>query len=101
MKTKRAIGVAITMMLVVSCNHSAKRKLLDEIVINYQKTDVAYVKYGYYKEIYRKYNYDYKDSTIISSSIDSAHGVHNIINEFGDTVHQIYIDYSNYPRREE
>lgn len=85
----------------VGCHNITNKKLIQEITINYLNTDSLYLKYGYYKEVHRFYNYTYKDSIVKSSMLDSCHGVHTYINEFDDTVHQIFIDYTNYPKREE
>jgi hypothetical protein len=79
-----------------------KVKLLKEIVVNHSKTDSAYRYYGIYKEIYRVYNRTYKDSTLHSyRMIDINYGVDLYVNEYGDTITEIYTDYTSYPRRED
>ena len=75
--------------------------LLKEITINHSKEDSVYTHYGYYKEVFRVYNYHYKDSSMYAYVLDSTHHVDAFINEYGDTVYKVYIDVSNYPRREE
>lgn len=78
------------------------RKLLEEIVVEYQASDTPYMLYGYNKEIYRRYNYQYRDSSYhFVERIDEMHEIDCFINEYGDTVMFRYIDFTNYPRRED
>ena len=97
---KKLIIVILSCFLLCCCQEG-KRVLIKEIIKDYTEVDSQYIKYGYYKEVKRVFNYEYKDSIVRSSMIDTVHGVHNYINEYGDTVYQIYINYINYPRREE
>ena len=79
----------------------SEHRMVKEIVHVYSKTDSPYVHYGYYKEVFRIYNYCYIDSTWFESYSDDSTSVSTYINEYGDTVCVRCIDYSNYPRREE
>lgn len=82
--------------------HPKNVKLLKEIVVNHSKTDSAYRYYGIYKEIYRVYDRSYKDSTLHNyRMLDINYGVDLYVNEYGDTIKEIYTDYTNYPRRED
>lgn len=83
------------------CAIQREHKMLKEIVVNYEKTDSPYQYYGYYKEVFRKYNYLYHDSSLHFETLDENHGINIFINEYGDTVSMTYVDYTNYPRREE
>lgn len=78
-----------------------RHKLMKEIVINHSVTDSAYRYYGYYKEVFFVYNYTYKDSTFHDIRIDDNHGIDFYLNEYGDTIEKTYVDYTNYPRRED
>lgn len=76
-------------------------RMIEEIVINYDTADYPYKRSGTYKEIYRKYNYGYFDSTYLGEMLDDMHERDYYINECGDTVLIIYTDLTNFPRREE
>lgn len=77
-----------------------KHRMTEEITVNYNKTDSPYVHYGYYKEVFRKYNYKYnKIYYHWVRNIDSLHCIDCGINEYGDTVEFTYVDLSNYPGR--
>jgi hypothetical protein len=41
------------------------------------------------------------NTTLSVIRIDENHAIDVFINEYGDTVSMIYVDYTNYPRREE
>lgn len=98
----KKVLIVIMLSILSGCGQViSDKKIVDETILNYSEADSLYRKHGYYKEVFRIFNYEYKDSVVRSCMLDSVHGVHNIINEFGDTIHQIYIDYSNYPKREE
>lgn len=76
-------------------------RMIKEITVNYKKTDEPNARYGYYKEVFRKYNYHYKDSSRRwVRRIDRMHTIYCYINEYGDTVMFRYIDYTDYPRRD-
>lgn len=77
-------------------------RMIKEITVNYKKTDSPNARYGLYKEVFRKYNYPYKDTLYVGGKrIDRMHGVDYYANEYGDTVKFEYTDYTNYPRRED
>lgn len=77
-------------------------KMVRKDTVYYDKTDSPYRFYGTYKEIYRRYNYPYYDSTYdLGVRPDDMHGISYFINEYGDTVLCIYTDYTNFPRRED
>ena len=97
---KKLILILISCIAFCCCLEK-HRMMTGKVVRDWTKTDSSYIRYGYYKEVKRTFNYIYKDSIMRSSMIDTIHGIHNFINEYGDTVYQIYIDYTNYPRREE
>ena len=79
-----------------------EHRMIKEITVNYTKNDAPNKYYGIYRQVFRKYNYKYKDSVSHEvRPVDIMHGIMYYINEFGDTVDIIYIDYTNYPRREE
>lgn len=78
-----------------------KHKQMKKIVINHSATDSAYRFYGYYKEVFFVYNYEYRDSCFHDIRIDENHGIDFYTNEYGDTIQKTYIDYTNYPRRKE
>ena len=103
---KKLVVILILSISIIGCTgqHKIKQEkhtLLKEIVINYSKEDSNYIYYGYYKEVRRIYNYQYKDSFMYSYTLDSNHHVNAFYNEYGDTIHKIYVDTTNYPRREE
>ena len=82
------------------------RKLLKEVIVEYEETDSVYVHYGICKEIYRIFNYEYKDSVRIGISYHRKKNGEGIsvdayVNEYGDTVLIEYTDLYNYPRRED
>ena len=80
----------------------AERELLKEIVIEYSETDEPYRRHGTQKEIYRIYNCKYEECDIHEiRPHDIMHGIVYHMNSYGDTVRIRYIDYTNYPRREE
>ena len=82
--------------------HNNKRRLLKEIVIEHSKTDSAYRYYGCMKEVYRIYNCEYREVKCEEiRTPDLMYGTSYYYNDFGDIVHIIYTDYTNYPRREE
>ena len=77
-------------------------KIIEEITTEYADTDSVYRYYGYYKIVTRKFNYTYEDSTTIKLvDIDEKHWIDCFINEYGDTIKKVYVDGTNYPRREE
>lgn len=77
-------------------------RMIKEITVNYKKTDSPNARYGLYREVFRKYNYHYKDSSRHwVRHIDKMHDIDCYINEYGDTVKFEYTDYTNYPRRED
>lgn len=113
----RKILLIIGMMLLLfSCNRGYRsngsqsedsvplkeHRMIKEITVNYTKDDAPNKYHGIYKQVFRKYNYKYKDSVSHEvRPVDIMHGIMYYINEYGDTVNIIYIDYTNYPRREE
>lgn len=72
-----------------------------EYTIEYSEGQEDFDLYGYYKREFKQYDYEYSDSFMYSYTLDSIHHVNAFINEYGDTVCKIYVDTSNYPRREE
>lgn len=79
-----------------------ERKMIKEIVVNYDSTDTPYMRHGIYREVYRKFNYAYHDSTYdIGERLYDEHERDYYVNEYGDTVLIVYTDFTNYPRREE
>ena len=104
LKSMKQLVFLIVIFLTVGCTSTVKensRRLIKEIIIEHPIEDSVYKHYGYYKEIFRVYNYHYADSFMSTYALDSIHHVESFINEYGDTIHKIYIDVSNYPRREE
>ena len=95
------------LLLLVGCAQKdnkaePQRKLLKELVIDHSKNDSAYLWYGIEKEVYRIYNCEYEEVKWHEDrSSDLMHGIEYKFNSYGDTVHIIYTDYTNYPRREE
>ena len=76
--------------------------MIKEISVNYTKDDAPYKYQGIFRQVFRKYNYKYKDSVSHEvRPVDIMHGIMYYINEYEDTVSIIYIDYSDYPRRED
>lgn len=76
--------------------------MIKEITVNYAKDDTPNMCHGIYKQVFRKYNYEYKDSVSQEvRPVDVMHGIKYFVNEYGDTVSITYIDYTNYPRRED
>lgn len=103
---KKLISLFVILTTIITgCSHAPvqmERKLIGETVIDYHLTDSNYRLYGYYREVFRKYNYQYSDSTYyFARTIDKNHSVNCFINEYGDTVSFVYIDFSNYPRRDD
>lgn len=103
---KKILIVLWLTLLLLGCgktgNNTTERKLLKEIVIEYSKTDSTYLWYGTTKEIYRIYNCEYREVDYAEAiTSDVLHGVRYYLNEYGDTIHIKYTDYTNYPRREE
>ena len=74
--------------------------LVKEVIVDLKDSD-CYKKYGIYKRIYRKYNYEYTDSLEDMYGIDTQHVVHFATTYKGDTIFMEFVDYSNFPRREE
>lgn len=103
---KKIVVVIFLISLLVGCeqsnNRTKDRILLKEIVINHSVEDSVYKHYGIYKEVYRIYNCTYQECTHKEiRTPDVYHGIDYYLNQFGDTVRVIYVDYTNYPRREE
>ena len=61
------------------------------------------VESGVYKIVKYVYDYEYRDSMLAGGAEDyeTLTGYNKYINEWYDTVSVVYIDYSNYPRRED
>lgn len=75
-------------------------KMIGKTVVTLSKTDNDYVRYGYYKYEFRRYNYEYNDSTFsLENGVDEKHSRDCYVNEYGDTTTIIYVDYTNYPHR--
>lgn len=102
----KQIFLAIILSIVlVGCQN--KHKLIREETFIYHPGDEKYDRYGYYAEIIRYYNYNY-DTNYVKTNFHSyrpynnlSHGIHIFTNEYGDTVKITFVDFSNYPRREE
>ena len=101
---KILILLCIMSMFLGCCKKAAQtpgHRLIEEIVVDFDNDDDEYRKYGYYRKVFRKYNYEYYDSTWYDMKIDSFRRACCYVNEFGDTTFILYVDYTNYPRREE
>lgn len=93
------IVLAITVIISYSQDFHPFHRMVKEVVINYSKTDSPYIYCGVMKDIYRKYNYTYKDSFYHwDATLDSKHAKYYYTNEFGDTVFISYCDYSDFPK---
>ena len=112
--TKKFLFILITLVWVgcsrqnppVSEPPEVDRKLLKEVIVEYEETASVYVHYGHCKDIYRIFNYEYKDSVRVGISHHRKKNGEGIcvdayVNEYGDTVLIRYIDLYNYPRRED
>lgn len=74
------------------------RKTVGETIIYYGKTDSAYILCGVVKQVYKKYNYVYKDSFYHwDQTLDINHDKYWWTNEYGDTTHITYTDYTDFP----
>lgn len=104
---KKLIYLIILCGLVMGCCKKKDtiqnpRRLVMVVIHNYTKADEPYRCYGIYKEVDRRFNYTYHDSTWHSITyIDWEWGEDYYTNEYGDTVFIRYYDYTNYPRRED
>ncbi len=101
---KNIVLFLLSAVLLLSCWGRPPHKLrmmTKERVVEYSDTDSVYSHYGYYKKVFRTYNYAYMNTTLSVIRIDENHAIDVFINEYGDTVSMIYVDYTNYPRREE
>ena len=94
------IIVCLSALLVFKKPKPEYRTVVKEVIINYSKDDNEYKRHGTYKEIFRYYDYEYKDSTYHLLDIKEKNRAGGVcINEFGDTIHVIYTDTSNFPHR--
>ena len=93
----------VTPICLVGCQN--KHKLIREESFIYHPGDEKYDRYGYYAEIVKYYNYNYNVDSVSFTSYSPygniSHGIHIFTNEYGDTVRILFVDFSNYPRREE
>lgn len=100
----RSFILGFILMLLIGCQFKerySEPKLLSKRIVYLSGQDSAHILYGDYKKIYYTYNYEYTDSMMICHTLDKYHQYDVYINEWCDTVYQIYVDVTNYPRREE
>ena len=98
------IVLAVMFLFTAVCcknKEKPKHKMVREEIIEYESTDSPFVYYGYYREVFRYYNYEYKDSHLVTPYYKFPRMIDAFVNEYGDTTRIIYIDLTNYPRREE
>lgn len=108
LKEMKKILIFIIILLAISFTgeyslpYSFSHRQIGEYMVSYTEKDSLYKQYGIYKIIFKRYNYQYHDSTYLGGrQIDALHGWNCFKNEYGDTVCVIYTDYTKYPRREE
>ena len=94
---------AMFLFTAVCCRNaeSPEHRMIREEVIEYGPADEPFKLYGYYREVFRYYNYEYKDSHLVTPYYKFPRMIDAFVNEYGDTTRIIYIDLTNYPRREE
>lgn len=104
MKRLLIVIAVIVLITAVISNSESKvqyvnhRKMIGETIIYYSKTDSPYILCGVVKEVYRKYNYVYKDSFYHwDQTLDAKHDKYWYTNEYGDTVNITYTDYTDFP----
>ena len=97
---KQIILIAV-LFLLIGCGKQDNNPR--EEIYFYFLGDEKYDKYGYYSEIIRHYDYPYNNVKMTSWNPENntTHCIHFFINEYNDTVRIIFVDNSNYPRREE
>jgi hypothetical protein len=106
------VSVFVMSLIVISLTtkklqRTQDRKLVREFTINYSKKDSEYLYYGYYKKIVKEYNYvsSKNKQVTVSYQRDQKSGkgiwIEAWVNEYGDTSEILYIDLTNYPRRED
>ena len=100
---KKLFLVAAIFLVLTGCQN--KHKLIREESFIYHPGDEKYDRYGYYAEIVKYYNYNYNVDSVSFTSYrpygNISHEVAVFTNEYGDTVRILFVDFSNYPRREE
>lgn len=112
MKKYILLGVLLVLSLLLlycwlnysnSHNHNRspfQKKLLKEVIVDLRDS-ACFKQSGIYKRVYRKYNYSYVDSTKGYIRFNNFYGMEYATTPKGDTVFMEFIDYTNYPRREE
>ena len=106
MSNSRLMFIVLAVMFLftaVCCRNeeSPEHRMIREEVIEYGPADEPFKLYGYYKEVRRYYNYEYKESHFAIPYHEFPHMIHAHINEYGDTISLVYVDLTNYPRRED
>lgn len=98
----KQIILIFAVLLLIGCKKGDNHIIREETHI-YLPGDIQYDKYGYYAEIVRYYNYPYYETKMTSWNPENntSHCVSFFTNEFNDTVRILFVDFSNYPRREE
>ena len=105
---KRLIILSIVLLaFLMGCGSNDSKlvnlKCVDTMVIYLDSNSSKYRQSGVYKIVKYVYDYEYRDSMLAGGAEDyeTLTGYNKYINEWYDTVSVVYIDYSNYPRRED
>ena len=97
---QKLIFILITLLSVLGCKRQSPESY-KEVITEYDSAHEEYKLYGKYRRVDIYNGRAYRDSFYHQLYIDDNHYMVYYLNEFGDTITKIFIDTTNYPRREE